>query len=93
VVEEFGVGREARHTETILLVGVCLADAPDVVVADHVWFKKGAAFRTVARGDVVEFDAEVEPYDKGYVNFRQGIDETTTDYRLAKPANIAVVPK
>lgn len=92
-VEEFGTGRGPKRTETILLVDVRRTDEPDTVVADHVWFKKTAAFGGIALGDVIEFDAEVEPYEKGYQNFRLGIDETTTDYRLSKPANVQVVTK
>lgn len=90
-VEEFGTGRGPKRTETILLVDVRLVDDPDAVVADHAWFKKTAAFKTVALGDVIEFDADVEPYEKGYQNFRLGIDETTIDYRLSKPANVEVL--
>jgi hypothetical protein len=42
---------------------------------------------------VIEFDAEVEEYEKGYTNFRQGIDETTVDYRLCRPSNIQIVSR
>lgn len=91
VIEEFGTGRGPRRTETVLLVDVCRTDDPTAVVADHVWFKKTAAFQAVALGDVIEFDANVEPYEKGYQNFRLGIDETTIDYRLSKPANVEIV--
>lgn len=93
VVEEFGADRGKKSSETILLVDVRLVEQPDVVVSDHVWLKKGAAFQAVAVGDVIEFDAEVEQYEKGYVNFRLGIDETTVDYRLTKPADVHVVSR
>jgi hypothetical protein len=91
VVEDFGVGRSAKPTETILLVDVRPTDDLEAVVADHLWFKKGASFGGVSLGDVIEFDAEVEPYEKGYLNFRLGIDETTVDYRLTKPSNVRVI--
>ena len=91
VVEDFGTGRGLKRTETILLVDVRRTDEPDAVVTDHAWFKKSAAFKTVALGDAIEFDADVEPYEKGYQNFRLGIDETTVDYRLGKPSNVEVV--
>lgn len=91
VVEEFGTGRGPKRTETILLVDVRRTDDPAEVVTDHVWFKRTAQFKVVALGDVIEFDADVEPYEKGYQNFRLGIDETTVDYRLSKPANVEVV--
>ena len=91
VVADFGVGRSAKRKETILLVDVRLADNLDAVVADHLWVRKSASFGAVSLGDNIEFDAEVEPYEKGYLNFQQGIDETTVDYRLTKPANVRVI--
>lgn len=93
VVEDFGAGRDKRPIETILLVDVRRVEEPDVVVSDHAWLKKGATFQAVAVGDMIEFDAEVEKYEKGYVNFRLGIDETTVDYRLAKPSHVQVVSR
>lgn len=93
VVEDFGTGRGAKRTETVLLIEVRRTDDPDVVVADHVWFKKGSQFQNIAVGDVIEFDAEVEQYEKGYSNFRLGIDETTVDYRLSKPSDVQVVAR
>jgi hypothetical protein len=93
VVEDFGVGRNSKRKETILLVDVRLANDLQAIVADHLWLKKSGSFRDVAIGDVVEFDAEVEPYEKGYLNFQQGVDETTVDYRLTKPSNVQVIAK
>jgi hypothetical protein len=92
-VADFGVGRGASRSETLLLVEVRSTDDPDTVVADHVWLKKGKPFQGVSLGDVIEFDAVVEQYEKGYQNFRLGIDETTTDYRLSKPADVRIVGK
>jgi hypothetical protein len=91
VVADFGVGRNTKRKETILLVDVRRADELETVVADHLWLKKGGSFRTVVVGDIIEFDAEVEWYEKGYLNFQQGIDETTVDYRLSKPSNVRVI--
>jgi hypothetical protein len=90
-VEEFGTGHSSSRKETILLVEVRCTDDLDAVVADHIWLKKSASFRGVSIGDVIEFYAEVEQYEKGYTNFRQGINETTVDYRLSKPSNVQVV--
>ena len=92
-VEDFGIGHRAKRAETILLIDVCRTDAPNAIVADHIWFRKGPQFTGVSIGDVIEFDAEVEQYEKGYMNFRLGIDETTVDYRLSKPSNVQVVNK
>jgi len=93
VVQEFGVGRSSKRKETILLVEVRRTDDLEAVVADHLWLKKGGQFRGVSLGDVIEFDAQVEPYEKGYLNFRWGIDETTVDYRLSSLSNVRIIAK
>lgn len=90
-IEDIGTGRSSSRRETILLVEVRCTDDLDAVVADHIWIKKGGQFQAVSIGDVIEFDAEVEQYEKGYMNFRMGIDETTIDYRLSKPSNVQAI--
>lgn len=41
----------------------------------------------------MQFDARVKEYEKGYVNYRQGIDERTVDYRLSHPTKIKKLDK
>jgi hypothetical protein len=93
VVADFGVGRSAKRKETILLVEVRRTDDLATVVADHLWLKKGARFQEVSLGDVIEFDAQVARYEKGYQNFRLGIDETTVDYRLSDLSDVRIIAK
>lgn len=44
----------------------------------------------LAAGDVVEFDARVRPYVKGYVNRREYIDEREIDFKLGYPTRVSV---
>jgi hypothetical protein len=65
--------------------------ATGVIMTDHLWFNltKGfAALGPLEPGAIVEFDARVKPYQKGCVNWRQGIDERMIDYKLSHPTKI-----
>jgi hypothetical protein len=75
--------------ETILLKDIIDADTQRVV-ADHLWFAYTKTFQQVRlkEGMLIEFEARVTPYKKGYVNRRYNIDKRTTDYRLSRPTKI-----
>ncbi len=77
--------------ETILLKNII--DLEDQrLVSDHAWFSYTKAFQKVKLepDTLVEFEARVKKYNKGYVNKRYGINRTTTDYRLSHPSKICV---
>jgi hypothetical protein len=87
VVEAFGKKPSFRGLpkDTILLKDVRRGDTNEEV-ADHCWMTVG---KTIAQqnlqiGDLVQFDARVDTYWKGYVNHREGIDERTLDYKLSR---------
>ena len=88
VFERFGTksGFEGRVEQTVLLVDIKDARTGRMV-SNHLWFNaaKGFLALNLANGDLVEFDARVDDYVKGYVNEREGIDETHVDYRLVYP--------
>jgi hypothetical protein len=42
-------------------------------------------------GDTVEFNARIDDYEKGYVNWRQGIDDRRRDYKLSRPTKSAMI--
>ena len=77
---------------TILLTDIVRLDT-DELLTDHLWFPVGKRFGSISLkpGDVIEFDARVGSYKKGYVNHSQGIDERTTDYKLRIPSKIVKV--
>jgi hypothetical protein len=63
------------------------------VVTDHAWFSytKGFQACTLTEGTLVEFDARVKKYTKGYVNPRIGVNQKAVDYRLSNPTRIVVL--
>ena len=61
-------GYKGRVESTILLKDLCEISAGEHVT-DHLWFNHTKGFRalgTLHLGDVVEFDARVKKYKKGY---------------------------
>lgn len=79
---------------TILLIDVAFAET-DKQASDHIWFTVGTTIKKLGLkpGDVVEFDARVGEYIKGYVNRREYIDNRTLDYKLNRPTKFAVIQK
>jgi hypothetical protein len=80
---------------TLLLKNVTNLD-DSVVVADHLWFaetKGFAALGAIQAGARIVFNARSKSYSKGYVNYRQGIDESETDFKLANPTKIEIIKK
>ena len=66
-------------------------DTSGKVVTDHIWFKDNKGFQklgTIIQGDRVAFDARVRPYVKGYINYREEIDDRELDYKLNNPTKI-----
>ena len=61
------------------------------MITDHLWFNNTKAFQAVnlEAGDVVEFDARVKPYEKGYKGRREYVDKPITiDYKLSWPTKV-----
>jgi hypothetical protein len=80
--------------KTILLVDI--KDSRSKVVSDHLWFNFTKQFERLGElkeGDIVAFDARVKPYVKGYVNFREEIDNRELDYKLSHPTKVMVLTK
>ncbi|MEI6950459.1 hypothetical protein V9K67_24970 [Paraflavisolibacter sp. H34] len=94
VFSRFGskVNYKGHSEPTLLLTKVAEADTGKLVT-DHVWFAYTQGFQacTLTAGVVVEFEARVKAYTKGYVNRRIGIDQKTTDYKLSHPTKITVL--
>lgn len=87
------LGKKAGYTgysvETILLRKVTDV-ATGELVTDHLWFTftKGFQLFGLKEGDVLEFEARVKSYTKGYVNKRLAIDKEKRDYKLSNPTKI-----
>jgi len=82
-------GWQGRTEHTALLQNVTDAET-GAVVTDHLWFNltKGFEALDLAAGDIVEFDARVTSYTKGYRGRRAwetGEAWTATDWHLSRP--------
>lgn len=75
--------------ETILLTKVTDLET-NTIVTDHIWFSYTKSFQSVElkEGIIVEFDARVKEYTKGYVNTRYEIDKRKKDYKLSHPTKV-----
>lgn len=80
-----------HREDTILLVNITDAET-NRIITGHLWFSFTKGFETacVKPGDIIEFEARVRKYSKGYVNRRYGINQTQMDYRLSHPTHIVV---
>ncbi len=75
--------------ETVLLLDI--RNSTGKIVADHLWFNRTKGFRqlTLKQGDIVQFDARVEEYERGYHGRREYVYvPVSTDYKLAYPTKI-----
>jgi hypothetical protein len=65
------------------------------VVSDHLWMNYTEGFKAIAplvEGDVIEFEARVKPYEKGYKGRREEVwKPVTIDYKLSHPTRIRKV--
>jgi hypothetical protein len=71
-----------------------VTDDTGKVVADHLWFTKTKGFEALGslkNGDVIEFEARVTNYRKGYVNRKIGVNQRSVDYKLSRPTKLSVV--
>ncbi len=74
---------------TILLKNVIDLET-NQVVADHLWFSytKGFEALSLTQGVVLEFEARVKEYKKGYVNRALHMNARKTDFKLSHPTKI-----
>lgn len=95
VIGKFGSKVNFRgYTDTTILLKRIIEIDTNKVVADHVWFNltKGFEDKNLSENSVIEFEARVKEYKKGYVNRRYGINNQTKDYKLSHPTKIQVIP-
>lgn len=81
--------------ETVLLKDVLCLSAKCGIV-DHLWFKCGKWVNGITEGDVIEFDARVSWYEKGYFGrraYEMGEDWSEWDLRLERPTKVVVITK
>jgi len=86
-------GYKVRWLLTILLVDVKLASDGDAVT-DHAWMTAGKQFKDLElhSGDIIELDARVGMYQKGYSEDDEE-NPFRYDYRLERPTRMVKVGK
>ena len=75
---------------TVLLKNIRLAET-NKIVTDHLWFNKTKSFEALElkEGDIVQFDARVNSYTKGYKGYREDVFSLIEkDYKLSYPTKI-----
>ena len=92
--ERFGTknGWQGRQDQTILLKDIC--DQSGTRVCDHLWMNATKAFGllTLQTGDIVQFDARIKPYLKGYFGRREEVwKPIEVDYKLSHPTRVKKV--
>lgn len=85
-------GFKGYSQETILLKDIIDAESGQHVT-DHLWlnFTKGFEDVNLKPGAMVEFQARVVEYKKGYKNSRFITEQQKKDYKLSHPTKIRVV--
>ena len=78
--------------ETILLRNVVDMETNEMIT-DHLWINFTKTFETLVleEGVMIEFEARVKKYSKGYVNARLGIDSSKKDFKLSHLTKIRVI--
>ena len=78
---------------TVLLKDIKLKDS-DKIITDHLWFNKTKGFKALnlKEGNIVQFDARVDSYVKGYKGYREDVcSHTEKDYKLSYPTKIKLI--
>lgn len=94
--ERFGkkVNYKGYTEETILFKNVVDIETNEIL-AEHLWFGMSKTFEKVnlTPGVIIEFDARVKEYKKGYVNKVLGKNKRKLDYKLSHPSKVVLLEK
>lgn len=83
------------YSEETVLIEHVVDDETNEIMCDHIWFSltKGFAKLKLTKDDVLQFDARIKEYQKGYKNSTYKINNTTKDFKLSHPTNISLAKK
>lgn len=78
--------------ETILLINVTECETGKKVTS-HLWFSYSGAFQKLhlTEGLLLQFEARVKAYKKGYVNKAAGINKQQKDFKLSHPTKVEII--
>lgn len=94
--QRFGSKPAYKGLPIVTLLFVDVRDGSDKIVADHLWFKTALCWERAnfQPGELVQFDARVREYWKGYRGRRDDDGEgLTKDYGLSFPNNVRVISR
>ena len=84
--------KQGWHGTEITLLFKNITDDKGNIISDHLWFNYTKGFERLSpwkQGDVVQFDARVAGYTKGYNGYREDICKPVEhDYKLSHPTRI-----
>ncbi len=88
------VSYKGYSEETVLVEQIADAET-NQVMCDHIWFSLTKSFEklNLTSGDVLQFDARIKEYKKGYKNSSYKINNTSKDFKLSHPTNISLTKK
>jgi hypothetical protein len=88
------VNYKGYSEETVLVEQIVDAET-NQMMCDHLWFSLTKSFKklNLTSGDVLQFDARIKEYQKGYKNSAYKINNTTKDFKLSHPTNISLTKK
>jgi hypothetical protein len=96
----YGVASGWRGSTYKTVLVSCVTDLETgAMVTDHLWFKQTKGFASLgvlSEGVIVEFDARVSRYTKGYRGrrFEVAIEKpVSVDYRLSYPTRITLIER
>lgn len=97
IFERFGTktGWEGREVTTLLLKNI-IDLSTQQEITDHLWFVYTKRFQELdlKEGVIIEFDARVKEYLKGYKGYRENVDKSIEkDYKLSHPTKIFIIPR
>lgn len=84
-------GFKGYSQETILLKNI-IDPENGLLITDHIWLNltRGFEVAEIKEGMLVEFEARIKLYTKGYVNNRYKTDHQKTDYKLSHPTKFKI---
>jgi hypothetical protein len=88
---KFGIksGYKGRLNQTLLLIDIIDIEKPAEILTNHLWFNVTEEFKqlNLRSGDIVEFNARVKLYEKGYSDDDED-NPKRLDYHLTYPRKI-----
>lgn len=73
-----------------------IKDKHNDIVAEHLWFNYTKSFEKadMTPGDIIQFDARIKEYEKGYKGYRDDVYKPIEkDYKLNYPTKVKNLTK